>query len=332
MFLAYKITELRKAKGWSQEELAEKVNVTRQSVSKWESGQSVPDLDKILQLSQIFDVSTDYLLKGEVQEFAAENKPAENEPAENEPAENVRWVSMKEASEFLEIKKATSWKIAIASFLCVLSPVCLIGLAGATEGGQVSLSEDQAAMTGLIILIIMVAIATVMFVLCGMKTGRFEYLEKEIIKIDQETKDMVTAKKENYRGTYARRITVGVCLCILSVVPVFFAGLFDKDEYYVFGVCALLIIVAIAVLLMIPAGITFESYEKLLQEGDYSKKKKKENRSFEPVARVYWVLITAIYLLWSFKTDDWDKTWIVWPVAALLFVAIKEIYNIIRRK
>ncbi len=327
MFLAYKITELRKAKGWSQEELAEKVNVTRQSVSKWESGQSVPDLDKILQLSQIFDVSTDYLLKGEAQQISVDN-----EPAENGEAENVRHVSMEEATEFLEIKKSTSWKIAIASFLCVLSPVCLVGLAGASEGGQIPFSEDQAAMIGLIILIVMVAIATVMFVLCGMKTGKFEYLEKEIIKTDQATKDMVTAKKENYRSTYTRNITIGVCLCILSVVPVFFAGLFDKDEYYVFGVCVLLIIVAIAVLLMVPAGITFESYGKLLQEGDYSKKKKEENRAFASIGRAYWVLITAIYLLVSFKTNDWDKTWIVWPVAALLFVAIKEIYNVIRRR
>ena len=62
MLLAEKILELRKQNGWSQEELAEKVGVSRQSISKWESAQSVPDLDKILVLSRIFGVSTDYLL------------------------------------------------------------------------------------------------------------------------------------------------------------------------------------------------------------------------------------------------------------------------------
>ena len=66
MILADKIIQLRKKNGWSQEELAEKLNVTRQSVSKWESAQSIPDLQKILQLSQIFEVSTDYLLKDEL--------------------------------------------------------------------------------------------------------------------------------------------------------------------------------------------------------------------------------------------------------------------------
>lgn len=63
MIFADKVVQLRKKSGWSQEELAEKLNVTRQSVSKWEGAQSIPDLEKILQLAQIFGVSTDYLLK-----------------------------------------------------------------------------------------------------------------------------------------------------------------------------------------------------------------------------------------------------------------------------
>lgn len=62
MILADKIINLRKKAGWSQEDLAEKLGVSRQSVSKWEGAQSVPDMDKVLRLSRIFGVSTDYLL------------------------------------------------------------------------------------------------------------------------------------------------------------------------------------------------------------------------------------------------------------------------------
>ena len=62
MILADKIVDLRKKNGWSQEELAEKLEVSRQSVSKWEGAQSVPDLNRVLQLSELFGVSTDYLL------------------------------------------------------------------------------------------------------------------------------------------------------------------------------------------------------------------------------------------------------------------------------
>ena len=62
MILADKIIRLRKKNGWSQEELAEKVNVSRQAVSKWESAQTIPELEKILLLGELFGVTLDYLL------------------------------------------------------------------------------------------------------------------------------------------------------------------------------------------------------------------------------------------------------------------------------
>ena len=64
MNLSDRIQALRKANGMSQEELADRVGVTRQAVSKWESEQSMPDLDKVIALSEIFEVTTDFLLKG----------------------------------------------------------------------------------------------------------------------------------------------------------------------------------------------------------------------------------------------------------------------------
>ena len=64
MNMADRIQHLRKSKGISQEELADKVGVSRQAVSKWESEQSTPDIEKVILLSDFFDVTTDYLLKG----------------------------------------------------------------------------------------------------------------------------------------------------------------------------------------------------------------------------------------------------------------------------
>ena len=63
--LAGRIQQLRRQRGISQEELAGAVNVSRQAVSKWESAQTQPELEKLLALSDFFQVSTDYLLKGE---------------------------------------------------------------------------------------------------------------------------------------------------------------------------------------------------------------------------------------------------------------------------
>ena len=97
MILADKIINERKKLGWSQEELAEKLDVSRQSVSKWESAQSIPDLTKILQLAEVFGVSTDYLLKDELE-------PTDNEIVyeTGESSEKVTVVSMEQANEFME--------------------------------------------------------------------------------------------------------------------------------------------------------------------------------------------------------------------------------------
>lgn len=65
MRLPDKIVELRKRKGWSQEDLAEKINVSRQAISRWEGGTAQPDASNILQLSKLFGVTTDYLLNDE---------------------------------------------------------------------------------------------------------------------------------------------------------------------------------------------------------------------------------------------------------------------------
>ena len=64
MTIADRIQSLRKSKGMSQEELADRIGVSRQAVSKWESEQATPDLEKVVIMSDIFEVTTDYLLKG----------------------------------------------------------------------------------------------------------------------------------------------------------------------------------------------------------------------------------------------------------------------------
>ena len=73
MNVADRIQNLRRAKGISQEELADKIGVSRQSVSKWESEQSIPDIDKVIVMSEFFEVTTDYILKG----IENEPRPAE---------------------------------------------------------------------------------------------------------------------------------------------------------------------------------------------------------------------------------------------------------------
>ena len=115
MILADKIIELRKQAGMSQEELAEKMNVSRQSVSKWEGAQSVPDLNRILQLSEIFGVSTDTLLKDELTlTTAISDVPDTTEPP-------LRAVSMEEANAFLHANTKAAFLISLGIACCIAS-------------------------------------------------------------------------------------------------------------------------------------------------------------------------------------------------------------------
>ena len=117
MILAEKIMEERKKNGWSQEELAEKLSVSRQAVSKWESAQSIPDLQRVIQLSEIFGVNTDYLLKDECET----PQPIEGvEPSDKDFP--LKKVSVEDANDFMEVRKKNAPKIAAAVAACIVSP------------------------------------------------------------------------------------------------------------------------------------------------------------------------------------------------------------------
>ena len=120
MILADKIIRLRKKNGWSQEDLANKMSVSRQAVSKWEGAQTIPDLEKILQLSVLFGVTTDYLLKDEIED--------EELTGDTSSETTVKRISIEEANVYIEQRKKASWRIALATFLCILSPITLFVL------------------------------------------------------------------------------------------------------------------------------------------------------------------------------------------------------------
>ncbi|MBQ8823325.1 MAG: helix-turn-helix transcriptional regulator [Lachnospiraceae bacterium] len=317
MILADKIMELRKKNGWSQEELAEKVHVSRQSVSKWEGAQSVPDLEKIILLSQIFGVSTDYLLKDDMEE--QDYVPS----VDVESDENVRRVSMEEASAFLQIKEKTTNLVATGVSLCILSPIAFLGSMTASELGKLPISENTAAGLGIVVLLFMVIVAVAMFVYVGMQTGKYEYLEKDIIETEYGVNGMVKERKKSWETKYARNNIIGVCLCIFAAIPVIVASFFDENGGFVLGaVCVTLVCVAIGVYLFITVGIPWESCQKLLQEGDYTVEKKKNNRKWGGLITAYWLIVVAIFLFVSMTSNNWGFAGVYWPVAGILFAVL----------
>ncbi len=328
MILADKIITLRKKNGWSQEELAEKLNVTRQSVSKWEGAQSVPDLSKILLLSQIFEVSTDFLLKDELEEQDVMPEYRDQPLEVFEESETVRRVSMEEARAFLDIKARFAARTALATALCILSPICLIILGSAQEAGKLAISENMAAGAGIVVLLLMIAAAVAIFMYCEIKTEQYSYLEKNRIETEYGVIGMVKEEKSRFQGTYITCNIIGTCFCILAVTPLFAVVAFTEDDFLLsLSVGVLLFLVAVGVFVFVLAGVRWESMQKLLQEGDFTAVKKKSEAAFEPVAKSYWLIVTAMYLGYSFVTHAWEISWIIWPVAGVLFAALKVIYT-----
>lgn len=326
MIFADKLILLRKKAGWSQEELAEQMDITRQSVSKWEGAQSVPDLEKMIRLSELFGVSTDYLLKDEIEE--AEQLNSSND------IPTLRRVSMEEANAFLSIKSKTAKTIAYATFLCILSPIARLMLGAINESTPGILNEDIAGGIGMIVLIIFAAIAAVMFILSGNKTAPFAYLEKEKFETEYGVSGMVKERKAQYKDLHTKNNIAGTCLCITALIPLFVGAIIDADNDLFLTIMLSLsfLIAGVGVICFIKTGIIWESYEKLLQEGEYSIENKEKPSIATAVYTAYWIIATAIYLGYSLSSNNWGQSWIIWVVAGVMFPAIIAITNAFDRK
>ena len=324
MILADKIIDLRKKAGCSQEELAQQLGVSRQSVSKWEGAQSIPDIDKILQMSRIFGVSTDYLLKDEIELPAA---------ADSTPA--LRRVSMEEASRYLALSRETAPKLAIATFLCVISPVCLILLAGLSSGGFIPITDIAAASIGLCTLMILVAIGVTLFIISAAKVKDFEFIGNEPFETEYGVSGMVREREREFREKNSRLTVVGTVLCILSVLPLFavLSVLPAADDVvYIAAVCVLLFMVGLGCIAFVYSGTYHGAMEKLLEEGDYSRDNKGRRKVIGTISAAYWLIVTAVFLVMMFSPNTPmmpRETWIIWAVGGVLYAAVMAVVRLL---
>ena len=325
MILADKIIRLRKKNGWSQEELADKMNVSRQAVSKWEGAQTIPDLEKILQLSTLFGVTTDYLLKEEIEDEELTNDTSSDT--------TVKRISIEEANAYIEQRKKASWRIALATFLCILSPITLIVLSILSELPNAIVTEMTAGAVGLTVLFAFVLCAVPIFIYCGFKNQPYEFLDKNIpFELEYGVKGLVTEKKNAFRPTYIAYNIIATCLCIFSVVPLVMLSFTENEILVAVALALMMIIVGIGVGMFIVVGTQNASMQKLLKEGEFTEKEKKRTGVKEVVGFCYWGVLTAIYLVVSFLNNQWNLSWIIFAVGGVLFPVVMCICNYVADK
>lgn len=326
MLLADKIIALRKNNGWSQEELAERLGVTRQAVSKWEGAQSIPDLDKLLLMSQVFGVSTDLLLKDEltVQTSDPGRALSKSAPA----ARSLRNVSLPEASAFLEAIQAHVKFLALGVALCILSPIPLLLLTAAHRRGWGGIGEEMVSGVGVVALLLFVAVAVGLFLFYGSAMEQYEYLDREPIDVGPGVAELAREWQRKLQPKRTRFLIIGVCLCILSATPLLLSGVLSRDAaVHITALCLLLVLVAVAVALFILGSVAWEGTQKLLQEGEYTLPKKQIKPLIGTVAAVYWPVVVALFLFSGLLGDHWDWARIIFPVAGVLFGAIAALIN-----
>lgn len=341
MILADKIIELRKKSGLSQEELAEKMNVSRQSVSKWEGAQSIPDLDKILALSKIFGVSTDYLLKDD---FETE----EIVPTDDGDGSHLRRVSMEEANRFLRLNEKYAPRTAFGVMLCILAPVLLIILAGISDYrpnffGSFTVTENFAGGVGCVIMLLIIAAAVTIFITTGQKLKDFDYLEKENIDTEYGVSGMAKERREAYQSKHTTSLILGTVICIISIVPLFLVIAVSGDEDFpaVMSMALLLTICSFGVYLLTKTSVINSGFNMLLEEDEYTREIKSDKKKRRDIMVIYWLIVAAVYvgylwysrnLMYGGEVREWSKNGLViWITAGIMCPVVSRIVKMIRK-
>lgn len=326
MILADKLIQERKKLGLSQEELAEKLEVSRQAVSKWESAQSTPDLKRLIQMVELFGVSTDYLLKDELEiadcsaDFGSSNL---------NHSDRIQ-VSLEEASRFLKLRERAMPKVALAVSFFVLSPIVILILDSLANLGH--LSSELVGALGIAAIFLILGIGFVFFMMADHSLQAYEKWKKEPIETAYGVDAMVKARKAEQSQRQLFMTLFGSLVLFLCPLPVVLGkaivGEAIAEKVDGLLVAVLLCFVALGVYFLVRASALANSYRILLQEGDYSALGKENSARIGKLATIYWPLVSALYLAISFIYRMWNMSWIIWPIAAVLFGALVALMEV----
>ena len=335
MLLSEKIMSLRKRNGWSQEELAQQLGVSRQSVSKWESMASMPDIQKIMAMSELFGVSTDYLLRDELEELpataiAADYAASSVQSGSSDPAaastvgsttdstdggtvgesstDNASTsktvapklsVSLDTATEYLDTIARTSRPTAGAITLFILGPALLVSLATYSEDAlyfdPMHISPDAMGIAGICIMMLFIAAGVGLLILQDMKLAKFKQLKEASLELQYGVEAAVRRRAESTESLRYVQQAAGVCLTILSAIPFLIASYYGTGLTFALGFFVAAILVSLGVYLLVYSGILRDGYRVLLQEGDFSHDEKSNKRDSKSAALKYRPIARAYF-------------------------------------
>ncbi len=283
MSLAENLQYLRAREGVTQEQLAERLDVSRQSVSKWESAASYPEMDTLLKLCDMFRVDMDTLLRGSVEKSLSEDTAGYD-----------RFMTLY-ARKIAGGVSAIVGSVALWSFLSALG-----------------LSE----MLGTAMLLLVIAAAAVVFIASGMEEEHFR--KKHPVIPDFYTEP----QKERFHRRYIWYIAGGVGAILLGVVMMVlaFTVLPEREPYESYIGAAFLAVVACAVYFLIYGGMLEDKYNiaKYNRQNNPTPEDKSRRRRATTACAVIMILATAVFLFAGLAYYKWNWAAIIYPVGGVL--------------
>lgn len=286
MSLGENLQFLRKKENITQEQLAEQLNVSRQSVSKWESDSAYPEMDKLLQLCNLFHCSMDDLVQKEISQVYIEDKADYD-------------------NHFNEFSKYVSLAVGIILFgLSVMNLIYGINYFFPNE----IIKEDLCSMFFLIFVVIGVAI----LVLMGIRHEDFKKKNPFIINFYKEE------EIDKFNRKFSVMVTVAVSLFIIDAI--IFMGAetafpaIDENEYLESLIfCIFFLIIAAGVMLLVYAGIQKDKYDinKYNQMNDKKSEVYKKDSLTGSVCGCIMLIATILYLIGGFVFSKWAMPTIV---------------------
>lgn len=237
MNLNQKIADLRKKNNYSQEDLAEKMHVSRQAVSKWESGQSIPDIEKIVDLSELFGVTTDYLLKNGSPSFKLPDKDKNFEeqlPVLSEDQIDNYLIAANKANKFISLTASLSI-LAITAF-CTIIPFYFI------------YKSNFFAAVAVTAVLIVLAIALGIFIYCHLKMRDFKMIKNNNFILSDKEMNKISNLSQQFHQKNNKRLIIGAVLCILAIIPPLVSFISLRYVFFAYEAWALtFLLLAIAV-------------------------------------------------------------------------------------
>ena len=283
MSLAENLQYLRAREGVTQEQLAERLDVSRQSVSKWESAASYPEMDTLLKLCDMFQVDMDTLLRGSVENSLSEDTAGYD-----------RFMTLY-ARKIAGGVSAIVGSVALWSFLSALG-----------------LSE----MLGTAMLLLVIAAAAVVFIASSMEEEHFR--KKHPVIPDFYTEP----QKERFHRRYIWYIAGGVGAILLGVVMMVlaFTVLPEREPYESHIGAAFLAVVACAVYFLIYGGMLEDKYNiaKYNRQNNPTPEDKSRRRRATTACSVIMILATAVFLFAGLAYYKWNWAAIIYPVGGVL--------------